>query len=37
MPFRFTTSMREYLDPGFLVPAMEVFNSKFVQPRAPQR
>ena len=37
MPFRFTTSMREYLDPGFLVPAMEVFDSKFLQPRAPRQ
>ena len=37
MPFRFTTSMREYLDPGFLVPAMEVFDSKFLQPRASQQ
>ncbi len=30
MPFRFTTSVREYLDPGFLMPAMEIFDSKFV-------
>ncbi len=37
MPFRFTTSVREYLDPGFLMPAMEIFDSKFMQPRTPQR
>jgi len=37
MPFRFTTSVREYLDPGFLMPAMEIFDSKFVQPRTTQR
>lgn len=37
IPFRFTTTVREYLDPGFLVPAMEVFDSKFVQPRTHQR
>ncbi len=37
MPFRFTSTVREYLDPGFLIPAMEVFDSKFVQPRTPQR
>ena len=36
-PFRFTTTVREYLDPGFLVPAMEIFDSKFVQPRTHQR
>lgn len=33
MPFRFTAGAREYLDPGFLVPAIEIFDSKFVQPR----
>jgi hypothetical protein len=35
MPFRFTTSMREYLAPGFRVRALVVFNSMLVQPRAP--
>lgn len=33
MPFRFTTGAREYLDPGFLVPAIEIFDAKFVRPR----
>jgi len=33
MPFRFTTGVREYLDPGFLVPAIEIFDSNFVRPR----
>ena len=37
MPFRFTTGVRGYLDPGFLVPAMEIFDSKFVQPRTLQK
>jgi hypothetical protein len=37
MPFRFTTGVREYLDPGFLVPAMEIFDSKFVHPRTLQK
>ena len=31
MPFRFTTSLREQLDPGFLIPAIEVFDSKFIE------
>lgn len=33
MPFRFTAGMREYLDPGFLVPAVEIFDAKFVRSR----
>ena len=37
MPFRFTTGMREYLDPGFLMPAMEIFDAKFVRPRTLQK
>ena len=37
MPFRFTTGVREYLDPGFLMPAMEIFDSKFVHPRTLQK
>ena len=31
MPFRFTTGLREQLDPGFLIPAIEVFDSKFIE------
>ena len=37
MPFRFTTSVREYLDPGFLMPAIEIFESKFVNARNVQQ
>ncbi len=37
MPFRFVASAREYLDPGFLIPAIETFDSKFLQRRTPQR
>ena len=34
MPFRFATSLREQLDPGFLIPAIEVFDSKFIEHSA---
>ena len=33
MPFRFKAGPREYLDPGFLIPAYEIFDAKFLRPR----
>ncbi len=37
MPFRFTSTVREMLDPGFLTPAIEIFDSKVVRPRTLQK
>jgi hypothetical protein len=37
MPYRFVTGVRGYLDPGFLTPAVEIFDSKFVHARTLQK
>jgi hypothetical protein len=34
IPFRFGTRRADYLNPGFLRPAVEIFHGKYVAPRA---